>query len=164
MSNLNIDLSKTRKKRITVDGDESRVLELNTSDLSIIARLESVYSELISLGDEINGFASDLPEEDVGLESIKETADKFISVDNKMRELLDKLFDANVSEVCCPDGSMYDMFDGEPRWEIILSALLDLYSDTIKAESEKKRKVIKEHTAKYTANRATRRAMNKSKK
>ena len=45
----NIDLSATKTKRFTVDNDKNRVLELDTSDLSIISRLNEVYPKIDSL-------------------------------------------------------------------------------------------------------------------
>ena len=41
----NIDLSVFRKKQFTIDGDENRILELDTSDLNIIKRIKESKSE-----------------------------------------------------------------------------------------------------------------------
>ena len=165
MDNLNLDLSRTRKKRITIDGDENRVLELNTSDFGIITRLESIYSELNTLGDTILEFveAEAKADDTDDLSQIHRYSEKFKEVDGKMRKLLDDLFQSNVSDICCPvgTGSMYDMFDGEQRWEIILEQILNLYSDSIRAESEKTKNAVKSHTSRYTQNRAERRAKKK---
>lgn len=138
----NIDLSLLRKKRYTINGDENLVLELDTSDFSIINRLSDVYPKLFELASEI----SDIPD-DVTSEDAKNTLS---DIDNRMRAQLDDIFDSNVSEICAPKGSMYDLFGGEFRFEIIITALIKLYGDNIEQEAKRLQKRIKSHTDKYT--------------
>ena len=72
------------------------------------------------------------------------------SVDTDMRNLIDYLFDSNVSEVCAPFGSMYDPIDGIQRYEHIINALIPLYDETISTETKKVQARVKKHTSKYT--------------
>lgn len=134
----NIDLSLTRKKRFTIDNDENRILELNTSDINIVNRASSVLPKLY----EFAGTISDVPDED--------SVNALNDIDTKMRECLDEIFDSNVSEICAPYGSMYDPFNGDFRFEIIFNAILQLYNDNIASEAKKLQKKIKAHTDKYT--------------
>ena len=46
---VDLDLSAIRKKRFRVDGDDSKILELNTSDLNILPRLKESYPKLQEL-------------------------------------------------------------------------------------------------------------------
>ena len=70
-----------------------------------------------------------------------------------MRDILDSLFQSNVSEVCAPTGSLLDPIGGAYRWEIILDSLIDLYNDSIKEEmrktEDKNAARVKAHTSKY---------------
>ena len=144
---IDIDLSATRKKRIRVDGDDNRILELDTSDMNIVVRLRDGYEKLESLMKEIN----DLQFSDTGdiKTDITELGDAVEDIDTKMRNVLDEIFDSNVSEICAPSGSMYDMFNGEYRFEHILKALTPLYENNIDKEYEKMKKRVQKHTDKY---------------
>ena len=147
----NIDLSALRKKRFTLDGDESRILELNTADLSIIQRLSEAYPKLEELEHEVSKITE-------GVEATDETvvqdmnliATRLRETDGKMRELLDYIFDSNVSEMCAPSGSMYDPIGGQLRYEHLISILIGLYEDNLAKEMKRVQKRVKSHTAKYT--------------
>lgn len=147
----NIDLSVLRKKRFTLDGDESRILELNTADLSIIQRLSEAYPKLEELEHEVSKITE-------GVEATDETvvqdmnliATRLRETDGKMRELLDYIFDSNVSEMCAPSGSMYDPIGGQLRYEHLISILIGLYEDNLAKEMKRVQKRVKSHTAKYT--------------
>ena len=138
---IDIDLSITKKKQFRIDGDDNRIIELNTSDMTIIERLNEVYPKLESLSAKTSELSSD--DIEGGIKALKE-------VDNEMRELLDYVFDSPISSVCAPDGSMYDLFNGEFRFEHIITVLLNLYEDNISKEFNNMEKRINKHTAKYT--------------
>ena len=144
---IDIDLSATRKKKIRVDGDDNRILELDTSDMNIVVRWRDGYEKLESLMKEIN----DLQISDTGdiKTDITELGNVVEDIDTKMRNVLDEIFDSNVSEICAPSGSMYDMFNGEYRFEHILKALTPLYENNIDKEYEKMKKRVQKHTDKY---------------
>lgn len=138
---IDIDLSVTKKKQFRIDGDDNRIIELNTSDMTIIERLNEVYPKLESL----SARTAELSDDDVegGIKALKD-------IDKEMRELLDYTFDSPISSVCAPDGSMYDLFNGEFRFEHIITVLLNLYEDNISKEFNNMEKRINKHTAKYT--------------
>lgn len=135
---IDIDLSATRKKRFRVDKDNDRILELNTSDMMIISRLKEVYPKLQELALNVGG---DLELEEMG--------DKLVEIDKEMRKYLDYIFDSNVSEVCAPDGSLYDLFDGSYRFEHIINTLGALYESNLDGELKKMEARVKKHTDKY---------------
>lgn len=140
---IDIDLSVTRKKRFRIDGDDSRILELNTSDMNILLRLDEVEERLNKLADSVTFDSNDD-------EHAEENVKKLLSTDKEMRELMDYLFDSNVSDICAPSGSMYDPFNGKYRFEHIIETLFTLYEDNIAAEYKKMSKNVQKHTAKYT--------------
>lgn len=153
---VNLDLSEIRKKRISINGDENKVLELNTSDMGVIIRLNEIEPKLQSLSNKANEISA-MAELDIDdTENFGNFATKLKEIDNEMRNLMDDLFQANVSEVCCEDGSMFDPFDGAPRFQIILNALVQLYDESVKKEMQKdntnslSRKRVHYHTDKYT--------------
>lgn len=148
---IDIDLSATRKKRFRINGDNNRILELDTSDFSIIKRLNTIYPKLNKLMQEAAQVMSVDDGDDVSAEeSIAKASDALTDIDNKMREYLDELFDTNVSEVCAPSGSMYDPFAGKFRYEHIIETLSSLYENNFNREFNLMRERVQKHTDKYT--------------
>lgn len=145
----NIDLSVTKRKEFTINGDPTKILRLNTSDLSMITRLERLYPQLQELAS--NALASFDGEESDDVETfIAKTSDSLTKIDTEMRRLIDELFDSNVSEMCAPEGTMYDPIEGKLRFEYIIEVLAQLYERDLKAEVEKTTAHISRYTSKYT--------------
>lgn len=144
---INLDLSPIRKKRIAINGDESRILELNTSDLNITNRLSEAYPKLTELAHQISTLVMPETEDDVA--DLKAAADAWKAIDDEMRNLMDYIFDSNVSEMCAPSGSMYDPINGKLRFEWLIDILSDLYERELQAEFNKVTKRIEKHTNKY---------------
>lgn len=151
-----IDLSATKKKKFRIDGDNNKILELNVSDMGIINRLKEAYPKLIDLSNE--ALALNVPDiEDETTEeafgdsgSIGKMAAALASIDDKMREYVDYIFGANVSNICAQDGSMFDPFNGKLRFEHIVEVLSALYENNMTDEFSKMRKRVQKHTSKYT--------------
>lgn len=149
----NIDLSALRKKRFTVDGDESRVLELNTSDFSIINRLSDSYPRLNDLAEKITNIDEGITggEDEESMKADVDTLSERLSEwDAEIRNLIDYIFDSNVCEVCCTTGSMVDIINGTFRYEVIINSLMTLYETNINKEVDKLQKRMSKHTDKYT--------------
>ena len=151
---VDIDLSAIKKKKFRINGDNTKILELNVSDMGILARLDEAYPKLMGLQDKVANLAemSDNADAD-DREILSTTASKLKEIDGSMREILDFIFQSNVSEVCGADGSMYDPIDGTFRYEHIISTLTKLYENNLNAEFDKMKKNISKHTAKYTKSR-----------
>lgn len=151
---IDINLNVIRKKRYRIDGDNNRILELNTSDLNILARLKETYPKLVELA---NTAFADLPEVDSDAENYDFATDEATAsvistlkdADAKMRELVDYIFDAPVSDVCVPSGSMYDPINGGFRFEHIIDTLAALYESEISTEMGTIANRVKKHTDKY---------------
>lgn len=137
----NIDLSAIRKKRFTINGDPEKVLELNTSDFGVIARLEESEQKLTELTERIAGF-----DDQDGIPLGKKIAE----VDAELRKIVDYIFDSNVCEICVPNGTLIDPIDGKFRWEYVVEILTNLYDSSLNAETKKVTERIKSHTDKYT--------------
>lgn len=147
---IDIELKETRKKRFRLDRDNNRIIELNTSDLTLFKRLEEVYPRLLK-------FVNEAQEAIDSGETEEETTDKAIEqlsiIDGKMRELIDYVFNSDVSSKVAPEGSMYDLFNGKFRFEYVIEKLLDLYDKNFNQEYEALKKNVSKHTGKYTKKR-----------
>lgn len=139
-----IDLSVLKKKEYKV-GD--KILELDTSDLKIIARLEKMYPLLLEQGSKVAEFDKFLKDESVDTSGL---AEAFDSVDTAMREAIDFIFDSNVCEICADHGSLFDFINGECRFEHIINALIPLYEENLQTEAKRIQQRVKQHTEKYS--------------
>lgn len=141
---VDIDLSATRRKRFRINGDDNKILELNTSDIGVIGRIEELYPKLTKLALKANDLIS---EEDTDKSQLTK---KLKDIDKELRDGVDYVFDANVCEVCAPDGTLYDPFNGKFRFEHIMEALIALYESNMSKEYRAMTRRVQKHTAKYT--------------
>ena len=150
---IDIDLSALRKKRIRIDGDDNKIVEINVSDMGVINRLQEAYDRLISLANTYN-----LQEEESNAEEVdddfdvRKTVETLRTLDEEMRKLVDFVFQANVSEVCASDGTMADPINGQFRFEYIIEKFLAVYDKNFTEEFRKMSKNVKKRTSKYTGN------------
>ena len=142
-----IDLSVTHKKRFRIDGDSSKIIELNTSDMGIVMRLQEVYPKLTKLAEDA---AANIEVDDEGHTDLETSAKVLKKIDEKMREYMDYLFDSSISEKCVDGGTMWDPFNGKFRFEHIIERLAKLYGDNFRKEFNGLSRRMKKHTAKYT--------------
>ena len=152
---MDIDLSVIKKKRFRINGDNTKILELNVSDMGIVSRLDEAYPKLLALQDKVSSVA-DIKEDADDMEMLSTTASKLKEIDGEMREILDFIFQSNVSEICGSEGSMYDPINGTFRYEHIITTLIKLYENNLSAEFNKMKENISKHTAKYTKARKKR--------
>lgn len=148
---VDLNISAIKKKRFRINGDSNKILELNTSDLSIASRLSKSYERLTKCMDEVGKILSDIPDEGAVPEEVEDTiTEQLKKVDDKMRKEIDFIFDAPVSKVCADGGSMYDPFEGMFRFEHIIDALTKLYENNLNSEFNKMKKRVSAKTSKYT--------------
>lgn len=150
---IDVKFDNIKKQRFRIEGDNNRILELDTSDLSVINRIEDSYPKLVALEQKASlmKVKDELGDDD----TLEEAAEKvnisqtLREIDTEMREIMDFIFDADVSAKCAPSGSMFDPFNGEFRYEHILNKLTSLYETNLNSEYDKLRKRINKHTDKY---------------
>jgi len=151
-----IDLSVTEKKKFRINGNDNQILALNTSDIGIIKRLQETYPKLQELAKSAGeqwasaDISDDADENFFEDEKMKSALDALDDIDKQMREALDYIFDSNVSEVCAPDGSMYDPFGGEFRFNHIIDVLSSLYESNLENEMQQMKQNVAKHANKYT--------------
>ena len=154
---IDIDLSVTEKKRFRINGDPNKILELNISDLTITTRLADAYAKLDKLTKNAQQMAMiHVDPESSDEEQMKAIADfgeKLKSIDQEMRSILDDLFDAPVSKICAPYGSLFDVFEGQFRYEHIIDKLSQLYHNNFNEEFKRTKMRLQQKTQKYTNSR-----------
>ena len=144
---IDIDLSVTRRKVFRINGDNSKLIYLNTSDLGIFSRLNEEYPKLKQLSLDAQNL---LTEEEMDDETAIGHLARLKDIDEKLKAGVDYIFDSNVCEVCASDGTLYDPFDGKFRFEHIIEVLIGLYEGNLSSEFDKMTKRVNKHTNKYT--------------
>lgn len=152
---IDLDLSITKKKKFRFDRDDTRIVEINTSDMNLMQRVSEAYPKLQALQTKASKLTEGLNIENEASETstmseIATMADRLATVDSEMRDLLDYMFDAPVSKAAAPDGSMYDPFNGSFRFEHIIALVMMQYETNLQSEFSKMEKQLKTHTDKYT--------------
>lgn len=139
---IDVDLSVIRKKRFRIDKDDSKIVEIDTSDMGIVKRLGEVEEKLQDLTSEAKSI-----QDDSTIEDMVTTLDE---IDLEMRKYIDYVFDTNLCEIASPSGNMYDPFNGKHRYEHIIEVFGALYEDNLSNEIQKLHKSVAKHTSKYT--------------
>jgi len=144
---IDLDLGAIEKKRIRINGDNTKIIYINPSDLNIFARFNEAYPKLKELEEEMTTLG--LESEDPTEEEMSAFVESLKSIDQKMREYVNFIFDTDVCTACADGGSMYDPFDGKMRYEHILEALSGLYESNFTSEIKKMRARVSKYTSKY---------------
>lgn len=147
---IDLDLSITKKKKFRFDKDDNRIVEINTSDMNLMQRVEATYPKLQALQEKATKLTEGIEDEADTMITISTMAERLTAIDTEMRELLDYMFDAPVSAAAAPSGSMYDPFNGSFRYEHIVAIVMKQYEDNLQSEFKKMEKQLKKHTDKYT--------------
>lgn len=150
---IDIDFGAIKKSRFRLNGDNSKIFELNVSDMNIVQRLNESYPKLNKLQEKVqklqlkeNTSADATEEEDA--KAVAEMGEKLKELDDEMKSIIDYIFDSNVSEVCAGSGSMYDPIDGMFRYEHIIDKLTSLYTDNLNSEFKKMKTRINKYAKK----------------
>ena len=144
MANINFGFDK--KKSFTIDGDENRVIYLDTADVGIVNRLNDSMSTIHEL-EKKQERLSDMSKDDG---TLVDFTTLFAEVERDMRGVIDSIFDSPVSDTILGNSSVFSPVNGRYKFEAIIETLLDLYEADIKKETGKINKAhIAKHTAKY---------------
>ena len=141
---VDVELSEIRKKVFRFDRDDSRMVELNIADMGIMSRLAETYPKLEEWMNEVRDIKT--VDADNVIEDIGNIGSALNEIDAKMRDAIDYIFNAKLSAVAAPDGTMYDIFNGQFRFEYILELMLSQYENNMINEFKKMQK----HTQKYS--------------
>lgn len=155
---IDIDLSVTDKKAFRFGKDDNRIVYINVSDMGFLGRATDLYARLQELQAKASQITAGIDVDKLNQnDDTEETIDvartiteRLNAVDQEMRQCIDELFQAPVSAAAAPDGSMYDPFNGDFRFNIIISAILPQYENNMTTEFNKMKAQIEKHAAKYT--------------
>lgn len=150
-NNIALDLGA---KEFTINNNPDMKVYLNPNDMGIVARIQETVprmneleSSYMDIYDEDNKeIDADNPDEVIDV-----LAKKIKTIDAELRECINYIFDYDVCSVIKSSGTLLDIYNGEYAFSIIVTTLLELYSDTITKETNKLVAKMKKRVEKYTA-------------
>ena len=150
-NNITFDLGA---KEFTINNNPDMKVYLNPNDMGIVTRIQETVPRMnelefnyMSIYDEDNKeIDADNPDE-----AIKVLAEKIKTIDAELRDCVNYIFDYDVCSVIKSSGTLLDIYNGEYAFSVIVTTLLELYSDTITKETNKLVAKMKKRVEKYTA-------------
>lgn len=136
---IDISIDNIEKQELRINGRDDCIIHLNLSDMGIFERLQTGYEQLEAFSDE----AARVPVDD------KDLIKKINTIDKKMREVMDYIFDDDISGACCKYGTMLDPINGMYRFEYIIDKLTSLYENNINEEYQKMKNRVNKVAAAY---------------
>lgn len=159
-SNINLNIS-TRKK-FTIDGDATRVIELDIHDLALVTRLsdslqrmDALTAEWEKLGNMVGNSTVDDVEDDTAVDVIikesKDFSDQFNLIETEMRNIIEFIFDCDgMCKTILGNSSVFSPVNGKYKYEQIIDVLTGLYEDSIEKEAKKiNARKVEAKTSKY---------------
>ena len=145
---IDIDLSSIKKKKFRINGDNNLIIELNTSDMNIITRLEEATPKFQALEQKINELGNVASQDQGDSEAIAATAQALREVDKGMRDMIDFVFDSPIADKVSDGGTMYDVFGGKFRYEHVLDKFMALYEENLANEYRLMKKRVNKYAKK----------------
>lgn len=136
MRNLNIN---NGIREFTINGDENKVLRVNTSDLNLAKRAKKAQKELSLIADECMNIDENM--------SIDESIAKLDALDTKVKNTVDYIFNSNASDIVFGEMSSVSICDGQPVFQNFLDAIIPEIEKDTQAEIKKSQRNIKKYTS-----------------
>lgn len=141
MKSLNFDEGY---KEFSINGDESRVIKFNPSDMAIIQRLQEAKDN-ISKAMDIRGDI-ELDDEGKPVTTLENMAKVVKHIDDTIKQQINYIFDYDVSDVVFGKQSPLANIKGEPLYVRFLESVAPVISEGIKEEREKSKKRVQKYT------------------
>lgn len=133
MNNLSFEVGY---KEYSINGDESRILRINTSDMNIITRMNKAEKELQKIADKCNSATADNAIETLSY------------LDNEVRKQINYVFDGDVSNIIFGNTNSISLAGGKPIFENFLEAVLPIIKEDISTEQKKIERKVSKYTSK----------------
>jgi hypothetical protein len=141
MQNLNFD---DGYKEYTINNDPSRVIRFNPSDFSIIERIKTAYDEIdkvTQIDEDIELKADGTPVDELG-----RAAEIVTRINNKIKDMIDYIFNSQVSDKVFGKQSPLSIVKGRPLWQGFLECIEPVLKSEIKKAQEESQKRISKYT------------------
>lgn len=134
-NSINFDMGY---KTYDINGDKSKIIRYIPGDTNFINRYKEVMSDIESVGDEFKN---------ADTSTIDKASEVSKAFDDKVRQLIDYLFDEPVSAIVFGNKSSVALgCDGMPLFQKFISAFIPIIEKDIEESRKKSAKAIKKYT------------------
>lgn len=134
-NSINFDMGY---KSYDINGDKSKIIRYIPGDTNFINRYKEVMSDIESVGDEFKN---------ADTSTIDKASEVSKAFDDKVRQLIDYLFDEPVSAIVFGNKSSVALgCDGMPLFQKFISAFIPIIEKDIEESRKKSAKAIKKYT------------------
>lgn len=135
MSNLSFNEGY---KEFTINGDTSRVIRINTSDLNLMQRIVDLKKNLEEKEKMYKGISAN-----TNPQNIEESAEQLYQIEKEVRAEVDAVFNSKICDIVFGNVNCMSPADGKPIIKGFLMALIPEIEKSIKAEAKKMDKYTK---------------------
>lgn len=147
-----IKIEGAKRKRFRINGDNNKILELNTNDIGVSYRLTEAYKRLNDLMEKVQATLENVPDaENLDDENYQTVTNGLKELNDAMCKEVDFIFDAPVSSICLDGLSMYAPSNGMFMYEHIIDSITELYETDLNHEFTLMRQRVSERTKRYTS-------------
>jgi hypothetical protein len=142
MQNLSFD---DGYKEFSINGDTSKVIRFNPSDMSIIERIKTAYEEITkatTLDKDIELKADGTPIEELG-----KAADIVKGINDTIKNQIDYIFNSPISDMAFGKQSPLSMVGGQPLYAGFLNAIIPIVEKEVKAQQKASQARINKYTS-----------------
>ncbi len=136
MNNLNFD---TGYKEYSINGDESKVIRIDTTDYALFDRIQKVSKNIDKLSENYRN---------TKVETDEQANELFVKVDKDIREQINKIFGYDVSSVVFGiTNCMSITKSGHMLFENFLNALIPVIKNDMQEAVNKQNERVKKYTS-----------------
>lgn len=152
----NIDLGfSTNKKRFSVGGDTSKIIEFDPSDIGVANRLaksmlkfKELENQWIALNESANKISENSDE--TNIDDTEDFSNKFDNLEKSIKGIIDYVFDGDVADKLLGNSSAFSPVNGLFKYEHIINAMIKCYEKNIQDEAPKfNARKVNTYTHKY---------------
>lgn len=130
---------KNGVQEFKINGDENKILRINTADLQILNRAKKAETELKEIANECININQNM--------SNDESIDLLDKYDKKVKKTIDYIFNTNASQVVFGEMNCLSICDGQPVFKNFLDEILPVITTDIESETKKSQANINKYTS-----------------
>lgn len=138
----NLDLGEEYVE-LTINNDENRVIRIDLNDLGMIERLNESYQKIEEF--QKNNKDIEIKPDGTPVDGLTKSAEVLKSFKNLIKEQIDFIFDAKVSDIVFGNKNPLSTVKGVPLYERFLNALKPYIEKIAKKEREESNKRVQKY-------------------
>lgn len=134
-------------KEYTINGDETKVVRFNPSDINIIDRIGKALEQIEQIAEEMR--TSDIslnPDGTATGDGVAAAGEMVSAFDRRIREQIDFVLGSPVCATALGEQSCLSMVGGKPLYERLLDAVLPIIQKDVESERAASQKRVKKYT------------------